>query len=352
MSDDHACDMLPSELTVWELLSQAGVSAPFQLRPVAGGRNNRVFRVEAGATSLLLKRYFHHPDDPRDRLATEWAWTTFCNRHGITSAPRPLACDFEKHLGLFEFIDGDKLTAADVRNDDVEQALQFVRDVNQLRNGPESGNLPIASEACFSLEQHLACVEYRLQRLQIAAPGSEIDERMHHWLNSELLPVWKQLLRELDLRRNAAEDSLSCLIGGNERCLSPSDFGFHNALRERSGRLRFLDFEYAGWDDPAKLVCDFFNQIEVPAPFEYCERFVAALGEEMGNEKALARRVAHLLPVYRVKWCCIVLNDFLPTSRQRREFAGSCLVSDERKCQQLAKAEGLLSTVDKMGAMK
>jgi tyrosyl-tRNA synthetase len=29
---------------------------------------------------------------------------------------------------------------------------------------------------------------------------------------------------------------------------------------------RFLDFEYAGWDGPAKLVCDFFCQPALPAP--------------------------------------------------------------------------------------
>ena len=38
--------------------------------------------------------------------------------------------------------------------------------------------------------------------------------------------------------------------------LSPSDFGFHNALRGNNGKIIFLDFEYFGWDDPVKLCCD------------------------------------------------------------------------------------------------
>src|SRR6185503_11886129 len=46
--------------------------------------------------------------------------------------------------------------------------------------------------------------------------------------------------------------------------LSPSDFGYHNAVLADDETVRFFDFEYAGWDDPAKLVCDFFNQVEVP----------------------------------------------------------------------------------------
>ena len=51
-----------------------------------------------------------------------------------------------------------------------------------------------------------------------------------------------------------------------ESVLSPSDFGFHNALLGPDGKLCFIDFEYAGWDDPAKLICDFFCQPQTPVP--------------------------------------------------------------------------------------
>ena len=33
-------------------------------------------------------------------------------------------------------------------------------------------------------------------------------------------------------------------------------------------------------------------------------------------------RMLLLLPAYRVKWCCIMLNPLLPTGRDRRRFAG------------------------------
>ena len=28
------------------------------------------------------------------------------------------------------------------------------------------------------------------------------------------------------------------------------------------------------------------------------------------------------MPIYKVKWCCIVLNAFLPAESERRRFAG------------------------------
>ena len=57
--------------------------------------------------------------------------------------------------------------------------------------------------------------------------------------------------------------------------MSPSDFGFHNALATPGGRLVFIDFEYAGWDDPAKLANDFFCQPAVPVDARFYDDFVA-----------------------------------------------------------------------------
>ena len=37
-----------------------------------------------------------------------------------------------------------------------------------------------------------------------------------------------------------------------QRTLSPSDFGFHNALLRGGREWVFLDFEYFGWDDPGQ----------------------------------------------------------------------------------------------------
>ena len=42
------------------------------------------------------------------------------------------------------------------------------------------------------------------------------------------------------------------------RILSPSDFGLHNTISKKN-KLYFFDFEYFGWDDPIKLICDFFG---------------------------------------------------------------------------------------------
>ena len=50
--------------------------------------------------------------------------------------------------------------------------------------------------------------------------------------------------------------------------LSPSDFGFHNILSHHNN-LYYIDFEYAGWDDPYKLIADFILNPDYKIPIKY-----------------------------------------------------------------------------------
>jgi hypothetical protein len=161
----------------------------------------------------------------------------------------------------------------------------------------------------------------------------------------ELAPAWQSVLAAARAHAAAAGLTHDRPLDPADRCVSPSDFGFHNALREPDGRLRFIDFEYAGWDDPAKLVCDFFCQPAVPAPPGAFDRFAAAVGRRSAEPAALVARTNLLLPVYRVKWVCIMLNEFLPVGGSRRAFAGSAAEHDARKAAQLGKARAALAAV-------
>ena len=82
------------------------------------------------------------------------------------------------------------------------------------------------------------------------------------------------------------------VLAAEDCCLSPSDFGFHNALLDDEGKLTFLDFEYAGRDDPAKLVSDFFCQPEVPVPLSLHAHFIDRIAQGLGLDAAGIARAA------------------------------------------------------------
>jgi len=139
------------------LVAKAGLSLTHPPEQLVGGANNRVFRVRTDGKSTLLKAYFQHPDDKRDRLSAEFSFATFAWQSSVRCLPQPLACDPKNHLGLFEFVEGRRLLVAEVDQDAVKQALDFYTELNRYKDKLAAKALPIASEACFSLAGHLAC---------------------------------------------------------------------------------------------------------------------------------------------------------------------------------------------------
>jgi Phosphotransferase enzyme family len=326
---------IPPRAMAERLMAAAGVSGPIlAVQRLSGGRNNLVWRVDSVAGDpLILKQYHHSPDDPRDRLGAEWsflqyAWVT-C---GLRNIPRPLAQDASHHVGLFGFLPGRRLLPTEIDASAVAAAANFIVCLNRQARGEA---LPAASEACFSMASHVATVSRRVARLDAGLdPTAPLAEASAALVRERLVPAWVKL-----------EAGLGTDEAVLPACVSPSDFGFHNALAEGTGRLGFLDFEYAGRDDPAKLICDFCCQPEVPVPAalhaDFRDRVLAGLGLDQATHRA---RCDALLPAYRLKWACIMLNDFLPTGAARRAFA--TLDSRASRCaKQLEKARALLDSL-------
>jgi len=133
-----------------------------------------------------------------------------------------------------------------------------------------------------------------------------------------------------------------------ERTLSPSDFGFHNALRRSNGQIIFLDFEYFGWDDPAKMISDFLLHPAMELREDLRRRFVVNILSRFEDHRYLDKRVEIVYPLFGLKWCLIFLNEFVPEHLLRRGFAsGSDLDKSNVQAKQLSKARRMLYRIRK-----
>lgn len=304
---------------IMALLERNGISAVASAELLRGGKNNRVILLSSDSgRRLVLKVYFRGASDTRDRLQHEYSFATFAWAQGLRTLPQPIDAEPRHQCALFEFVAG-KRPPHPPTAEMIDEAVAFIRDVNQGRSSPSAAILPSGSEACFSIAQHLALVRQRIERL-LNATG---DEEAQRWLGNELLPLWTAVENGVSQAATERGIDIEQPLDERDRIISPSDFGFHNAIvRASDGRLCFHDFEYAGWDDPAKLFGDFFNQIEMPVPYEALPVVAASFTALSSSPRDLAWRMQALLPVYAVKWCCIALNPFLATEAARREFAG------------------------------
>lgn len=327
------------------LLAAAGLAAgSFRVEPWAAGGNNRVYRVDASDRAFLAKRYFRHPTDDRDRLNAEYCFLEYAQKAGIGRVPRPVAKSDGAGIALYEFIDGRKLAPGELRAEHIDQARDFFLELNHSGKRRLAVNMSNASEARFGISDQLELVQERVDRLSSISAASEVDVQAIA-LASKMKQQWTALrARVLSEARVQGLDPLASLAL-EDRCISPSDFGFHNALAKPGGMLMFVDFEYAGWDDPAKMVSDFFSQPAVPVPIEHLDRFLTSALAFSPNAETLAARTRILLPVFRMKWCCIVMNEFLPNTLRRRKFADASSDEAGRKRVQLDKAQRLFPLI-------
>lgn len=322
----------------WEAWVRAfGIEGLLRCQRWAGGGNNRVFRLEAGGERYLLKRYFVSGGDGRDRFASEQALYGWSALVGTERVPQAVAWDQAGRRALFRWVEGRRLEPSEVDAGAVGEAMALLAEWNRDRGHPMAQSLPVAAEACFSVAEHLGTVHRRMVRLSCMDPQDALDGEVLAWVTHHLAPGWKELSSRI---QEGLGDAVNEQVMQEDRVVSPSDFGFHNALREADGTLKFFDFEYAGWDDPAKLVGDFFWQPAVPVGREHLDRVLEAVGG-MCRTSTWRERAMLLLPVYGIKWCAIVLNEFCRADRQRREFAGGKVVDEDRRRQQFEKAQAL-----------
>ncbi len=324
-------------VSIGSRLSGARVVAAQPARP---GGNNRVFRLEmAEGPSLALK---HYPSDGRDRLGQEYEGLTFLSRHGITSTPRPIAKDPAAFCALYQWFDGEA-AVLNPRHDDADQLADFLIELQELRSAEGAQSLRNASASIFSPEEAIAQYEQRLDGLR-RAPENHPDLRA--FMENSLVPSTSIAIRKL--RQRYAELGLdpAADLAPAHRALSPSDFGLHNALRAADGRLRFIDFEYFGWDDPVKLVSDTAIHPGSGLPEASANRLIARLSHafEAGDDAFAIRRDV-LYPVFGAIWCLIVLNAYLPESRSRRALAAQGGDLTVRLAGQLDKARRLHQTI-------
>lgn len=330
-----------------DMLMRAGsVGKVQQISALTSGGNNKAWRVDTDGGCFLAKHYFRHAGDLRDRLAAEFEFARYANACAPGSVAKAIYTEPATGFSIFQFLSGQPIGPGEVGGGEVYAAADFFAALNGKSKLVDAAHLPVASEACFSIAEHLNLVRRRIEALSKAVAQVRPDTMGVEAFVFDLARYWRKL--EADVVEASRSDYLSVdlLLPPEDRCLSPSDFGFHNALRSDSGGICFIDFEYAGWDDPAKMVGDFFAQLAVPIPEKFFDLFVDTALAGFSNKKILKRRAELLRPVYQVKWCCIALNVFLPVNLARRKFANPDLDETELKEKQLGKAKSLFQSMD------
>jgi Ser/Thr protein kinase RdoA (MazF antagonist) len=297
------------------------------------GRNSSVYRIRAGGASYALKQYPPRREGERDRAGVEFGALRFLAAHGIAEVPKALAADSQRGYALLEWIDGDPVTAPTAA--DIAAAAGFLAAIHALRDAEDARAQPPAAEACLSAAEIVAQIERRLARLDAIAAE---EPKLAALLDGAARPLLAQIGAWAIAGYEAAGFTFDHPIEASAQTLCPADFGLHNTLRRKSGQLIFIDFDYFGWDDPVKLTADFLLHPGTLLPEPLKRQFAAAAAAVYQGDAGFRARLAMLYPLFALRWCLILLNEFLPERWANRLNAGIATDRDAAKQRQLDRA--------------
>ncbi len=262
------------------------------------GANSRIFKVDCKNKSFALKFYRALSVGECSRIVAETRALFFFEKYGMPQVPKLIAFDLDNNCSLIEWINGEKL--GDISKEKLETLAAFLGELHQLRSKPEADEFTLGTEACLCVNELLRQLNMRFERLNQA---TELED----FLYQEFAPAIKEIgdwakKQGLDVGSNLSREMLT---------LSPVDFGFHNTLLTENDSLAFLDFEYFGWADPVNLISD--TLLHPASKLSKDQRqLLFSLMSKIYEDCDIKERLKVFYPLYGLRWCAIMLNQFLP----------------------------------------
>jgi len=311
---------------------------------IGGGGNSRVFKAVDSEGVFFAVKFCQDVT----RLTKEFTSLNFLVKQGINNVPAPVVLGADQHCAVYAFLEGHSFENTPVVAHHIDAAVQFLVALRALGQRPAGADLAPASEACFTLLEIRDNIDQRLKRLSLVDASGQVYDAFRAFLNQQFCPTLERVDDWVLQQAKMASISMDLPLAREHRTLSPSDFGFHNALWNNGTTLAFLDFEHFGWDDPAKLISDFLLHPHplMAIPEDLKRRFVQSMLGVFDADEKISQRLKLVYPLFAFKWCTILLNEFIPKDLNRRLFAGQPVDNLHQVLdRQLTKAKQMLSNI-------
>lgn len=273
-----------------------------------GGINNRVYRCgEAGRYQLVIKGYAPLESGARDRMQAEVDFLRYAEQVAPGFTPELIHVDPERRCVVLEHLEGQAFPeGVPPPQEAVTAAVEFFHLLNNNHSIARQFIQLGAAEGFLRLSEHLDNIQHRLCGMQsehLPAKNKGTAERLIACLHIE----FKRLSEKT--KTMITNGAINDKIQANALCVSPSDFGFHNAILSSTG-TKFFDFEFSGWDDLAKTILDFTLQPRIPLIEKSSPLRESLVIDAFPN---LEQRIEILRPILRLKWVCIILSVLNPS---------------------------------------
>ena len=299
------------------------------LNQIHNGINSKVFNLKFKKNkNLILKTYPFEDEIISRRMRVENNSLKYLKKNNFP-VPGIYKSFFDFNCSFYEFQSGKKnFKATELL---IDQCYDFIKKLSLLSRKTKKNLFPNAKEACLSPNEICEQIEKKFNKLIKIN-----DKALNNFLFFEFSDLFEKYLK---ITKKNFNKEFKNNISITNRILSPSDFGLHNTISQKN-KLYFLDFEYFGWDDPIKLICDFLwhpgNNMSKKLKKRFLNKVINLFSK---NYKNFENKLYVLLPLYGLRWSLIILNCFVKKNLKNKTL----------ETRQLRKAKKILNRVSHYG---
>lgn len=319
----EGCPSFPdwSELTnyfLWEEGLRAQSDSPLvKLDTIKATGDNYVYRLQtADGKAWCLKRQFEQSDSDRNHLESEMKILGILREAGVDNVPEPYW--YAGSWALCSWVDGKAV--GEPGDSHVAQLVALLSNINAAGPQLRGKDLQNAVGARLKFNDYVDAVNRLWQPVLQACQRPDGPKDVLLFLMTDMEQMRQDNLNHLYLWCKRQGWDRDANFPEEQLMFSPVDFGLHNAMEDSSGNLTFLDFELSGWDDPARLMADFFHnpehQLSIAQKLQVLDGFVKSM--DWGTD--FLNRFWAVADLVAVEWIFKTLKVVIPEEMRKLQF--------------------------------
>lgn len=310
-------------------------------QPITTGMNNQLFKLtDTKSKTYLLKQYVQ---DDRNRLWREFNAIKFFKKHKFKNVPRAIWQNPKNHAAIYSFEPGSTKKVKELNSADMIKMANFLVRLHAISLKFVKIEFPPAVMACFSIEDYIKNIDFRLTKFleHMSNPHPLIGKKIDKFKLSTLFEKLKnQTLADLN------EKEIKNKLPKSNQRLCPADFGPHNMLVDNFGNECFIDFEYFGMDDPARVLANFqVHDRSFSIDNKLKQLFRNHYLESIKASSEFKKHLSLIEAIISIEWLSIYLWSITPEKIAHRKFSNKNFNEKLYIKQQLNKFEKRLSAL-------
>jgi hypothetical protein len=271
------------------------------------GRNNKVFKILIKNKKYVLKFFSSKSYSYKSRMKREISFLKLVKNFNIDNVPLLISYSYKENYILISYLEGYQLSL--ISENELRSISNFIRNINKNKTKYAIN----AIDYCNSLKDHINLIN---KKCRFFIKNANLNKDISYFLKYKFLPKKKLVIQ--NIKNNINKKKLYKKITLKEKIISPSDLSLLN-LKKNKKKLYYYDFEYAGLDDPLKLICDII--CNPSNKFSNKNLFSETILNNFGLNKKNHNLLDLFIPLHKLKWCLIILNEFIDEKNKIRKFA-------------------------------